>query len=139
MKFARAALVTLFLTGLGLAAEEPRPAAGAAQDSNSGVFVDKDGKKKRTVKTPFGTTVRAADPEPQATHTLADDALVRVEEKGDTFTFRRKTPFGDQVWKKKRAELTADEQSLIAARKAAASAPVAKPAAPAPAKPPATK
>jgi hypothetical protein len=138
MKLARTALVTVFLAGWSLAAEEPRPAA-AAQDSNSGVFVDKDGKKKKTVKTPFGTSVRAADPEPDVKRTLADDPLVRVEEKGDTFTFRRQTPFGDQVWKKKRAELTPEEQSLIAARKAAASAPVAKPAAPAPAKPPATK
>ena len=138
MRFAQAALVTLFLTGfltgLSLAAEEPRPAANTEKDSNSGVFVDKDGKKKKVVKTPFGTSVRAADPEPQVTRTLADDPMVRVEEKGDTFTFRRKTPFGDQVWKKKRAELNPEEQSLIAARKAAASAPAAQPAAPAPAK-----
>jgi hypothetical protein len=133
MKLAHAALVTLFLTGWSLAAEEPRPAAGKEKDSNSGVFVDKDGKKKQTVKTPFGTTVRAADPEPEVKRTLADDPLVRVEEKGDTFTFRRQTPFGDQVWKKKRAELTPEEQSLIAARKAAPSAPAAKPSAPAPA------
>ena len=134
MKIARAALITLFLTGLSLKAEEPRQAAGEQKDSSAGVYVDKDGKRKKTVKTPFGTSVRAADPEPPVTHTLADDPMVRVEEKGDTFTFRRKTPFGDQVWKKKRAELNPEEQSLIAARKAAPRAPAAQPAAPAPAK-----
>ena len=107
MRLMQAALVTLFLTGSSLASQDP------------GVFVDKDGKKKKVERTPFGNTVRAADPEPEPARTLADDPLLRVEEKGDTVTFRRQTPFGDQVWKKKRAELTPEEQSLVEARKRA--------------------
>ena len=73
------------------------------------------------VQTPFGSTLRApgsdqaqaAPPNPRA---LADDPMMRVEMNGDTVVFRRQTPFGDQVWRRKRAELTEAEKVLVDAR-----------------------
>jgi hypothetical protein len=41
--------------------------------------------------------------------------------------FRRKTPFGAQVWKKKKSELTADEQAILARGPQPEEKPVAKP------------
>jgi hypothetical protein len=68
----------------------------------------------RPVKqTPFGP-VEAKPEEAPPTPELSSDSLVSAEEKGDLVVFRRKTPFGDQVWKKKKSELTPDERKLLA-------------------------
>ena len=90
------------------------------------------------VQTPFGSTLRApgsdqppaAAPNPRA---LADDPMMKVEMNGDTVVFRRQTPFGDQVWRRKRGELTEAEKLLVEARSKgpAPAAPVAGAAAPA--------
>ena len=80
-----------------------------------GIFAENNNNQKKTVQTPFGPTVRqegAPAPRPP------DLSLIKVEEKGDTFTFRRQTPFGDSVWKRRRAELTPLEREIVAAQAA---------------------
>ena len=69
--------------------------------------------KTQTVQTPFGPTVRQTGAAPRR---APDLSLIQVEEKGDTFTFRRKTPFGDSVWNRQRSELTAFEREIVAAQ-----------------------
>jgi len=78
--------------------------------------------KKETVQTPFGPAVRQTPAEP-APQRRPDLSAIRVEEKGDTFTFRRKTPFGESVWTRKRSELTAFDREVLAARDARAAQP----------------
>ena len=80
-----------------------------------GIFAQNN---KKTVKTPFGPTVRQSGSEPVPPRP-PDFSMIKVEEKGDTFTFRRQTPFGDSVWKRKRAELTPLERDIVAAKAAA--------------------
>ena len=72
---------------------------------------------KKTVQTPFGPTVRQSGSEP-APPRPPDFSLVKVEEKGGTFTFRRQTPFGDSVWKRRHGELTPFEREIVAAQAA---------------------
>lgn len=72
---------------------------------------------KKTVQTPFGPTVRQSGAE-AAPPRLADFSMIKVEEKGDTLTFRRQTPFGDSVWKRRRGELTPFEREIVAAQAA---------------------
>jgi len=67
---------------------------------------------KKTVQTPFGSTIRSEPAPPRP----PDLSLVKVEEQGDTLTFRRQTPFGDSVWKRRRAELTPLEREIVAAQ-----------------------
>jgi hypothetical protein len=68
---------------------------------------------ENTKQTPFGPVEAKPEELPPAAD-LSSDAYVSAEEKGEVVIFRRKTPFGSQVWKKKKTELTADEQALLA-------------------------
>ena len=75
---------------------------------------------KREVQTPFGPAVVQEDakqPDSSAKKT-PDPSLVKAEAKGDTITFRRKTPFGESVWTRKRSDLTAYEKEILAAQPA---------------------
>ena len=67
-------------------------------------------------KTPFGVTKRGPA---KKTDKLAGTRDVEVEENGDLITFRRLTPFGKQIWKRKRSELSAFEKGLLDAHHAA--------------------
>ena len=70
------------------------------------------GEDAKTVETPFGPVSRSAKkPRP-----LADDPNLKIEENGDAVTFKRRTPFGEQVWRTKRSELSAVEKQMMAAR-----------------------
>ncbi|MBI3694228.1 MAG: hypothetical protein HY238_05235 [Acidobacteria bacterium] len=95
------AILTL-LIGLPLAGENPKPAENPQPKASA----------KRVVETPFGPSLRGA-PAPRRP---ADHSLVKVEERGDVVIFRRQTPFGDQVWQRRRAELTPVEKEMIAAQ-----------------------
>jgi hypothetical protein len=68
--------------------------------------------KKETVQTPFGPAVRQTKPQPAKR--APDTSLVKAEVKGDAVTFRRKTPFGDSVWTRKKSELTPFEREVLA-------------------------
>jgi hypothetical protein len=120
-RYVVAGLLAIGLTGIAAAEaqkdrksakrETAAPAEKSAKPANS----TKSGERsaENTKQTPFGP-VEAKSEEPPAAADLSSDAFVSAEEKGDQVIFRRKTPFGSQVWKKKKSELTADEQALLA-------------------------
>ena len=87
-------------------AEKPEPAAkAAAKQSDRGA--------REVKQTPFGP-VEAKPTEAPPRQDLTMDSMVSAREEGDVVIFRRKTPFGNQVWKKKKSELTAEERKLLA-------------------------
>lgn len=127
------ALLAFGVVGMAVAETKPatepakgKPAAQAAKESGSA--------KAETTQTPFGPAkVTPAEPLPESE--LSSDPFVSAEEKGDLVIFRRRTPFGAQVWKKKKSELTADEQAILARGPRPEEKPkTAKPKAPAKAK-----
>lgn len=91
--------------------ESPPPAAKSTKPAKSAKTGEQAGQK--TKQTPFGP-VEATSEQPLPAAGLSSDSFVSAEEKGELVIFRRKTPFGSQVWKKKKSELTADEQALLA-------------------------
>jgi hypothetical protein len=110
-------LIVLLALGLaGAAAAETEKAAKPAKQETAA----KPAKKSETAETetrqtPFGPAkVLPPDPNPAPSRELSDDPFVSAEEKGELVIFRRKTPFGAQVWKKKKSELTAAEQAILA-------------------------
>jgi hypothetical protein len=72
-----------------------------------------DSSAKPTKQTPFGP-VEATSEQPPPRADFAADPFVSAEERGEMVIFRRKTPFGSQVWKKKKSELTSEEKALLA-------------------------
>ena len=78
------------------------------------------GAKRVVTQTPFGPSLREAAPEgagaAKGRAEVKDNAMLQIEEKGDTVRFRRRTPFGEQSWERKRSELTAVERKMMAAR-----------------------
>jgi hypothetical protein len=131
-------LVALLATGLTVAAAETEkeskngtPAAAAADSQPAAAAktakTTKTPKKAKatrpakavdsaagpTKQTPFGP-VAATPEQPRPRADFAADPFVSAEERGEMVIFRRKTPFGSQVWKKKKSALTAEEQALLA-------------------------
>lgn len=97
----------------------PAPAAKSAKAAKSPQAAQKaktgEGSARETKQTPFGpVAVEEASEQPPPTNDFSADPFVSAEEKGELVIFRRKTPFGSQVWKKNKSELTADEQALLA-------------------------
>ena len=103
----------LLITGLmapALTAQQSRATSGDKVSESPKAAQDKDG----TRDTPFGRVRQDANPQPAPTPKKpSETGLVRAEVKGDTVTFRRKTPFGNQVWTRKRSELNDDEQDIV--------------------------
>ena len=93
---------------------ERKPASERKQDKASSAATLNEGEFFK--KTPFGVTKRGPA---KQTDKLATTRNVEVEENGDLITFRRATPFGKQVWKRKRSELSAFEKRLLEAHHAA--------------------
>ena len=94
----------ILVIAIPLAAENPKPAENPNPEATT----------KRVVETPFGPSLRGAPA--AAARRPPDHSLVQVDQKGDTVIFRRRTPFGDQVWQRRRTELTAVEKEMIAAQ-----------------------
>lgn len=100
--------------------------------------------EEETVLTPFGRVKKQAPAPTPKPRPGAARSMVDVEIVNGVATFKRKTPFGVQSWKRPMDQLSADEKKLIeqsreAAEPAAepraepAAIPTAKPAAKAPA------
>lgn len=109
-------IVVAFLAfGLaGAAVAETERAAKPAKENTAAKTAEKDeAAKAETTQTPFGPA-KVVPSEPLPESELSSDPFVSAEEKGDMVIFRRKTPFGAQVWKKKKSELTADERAILA-------------------------
>jgi len=63
-------------------------------------------------RTPFGRT-KSPEKRTETASSPSSSPFVEVEEKGDKIVFKRRTPFGGQTWKKKRSELTPQEQEML--------------------------
>jgi hypothetical protein len=108
-------LLALGLAGAAAAAEAEKAAKPAKQETAAKPEKKSESAEAETRQTPFGPAkVLPPDPNPAPSRNLADDPFVSAEEKGELVIFRRKTPFGAQVWKKKKSELTAAEQAILA-------------------------
>jgi hypothetical protein len=99
-------------------AATPSPAAKSAKAKSpqtANTAKTGEGPAKETKQTPFGPVpVEATSEQPPPARDFSADPFVSAEEKGEMVIFRRKTPFGSQVWKKKKSELTAAEQAILA-------------------------
>lgn len=93
------------------------PANAVKIDETTYKVTEKDGKSWVYRRTPFGLSRMTEDQfrKQQAPVNLepVKQAGVRVIDMGEEYRFERAHPFGVQVWKKKKAELTADEQSYV--------------------------
>jgi hypothetical protein len=88
-------------------------ALGASAAAKSPQDEDKAKKQESdTVQTPFGPARKSTTPPPPKPTTKAKP-LVEIDQKGDLYTFRRKTPFGEQRWTRLRSELSDVEKQLI--------------------------
>src|SRR5262249_47783083 len=123
--FMRLAMLMALVAGL-LNAEEAKtkvvqtpfgPSVRAADGRGTAPVLDDP--KTKVVQTPFGPSVRAEDGRGTARRGPRVDPLLKIEENGDTVTFKRRTPFGEQVWSKKRSELTDLEKEMIEAQRTA--------------------
>ncbi len=128
----RLAIWMMLLMAVGLAQEAKEAKTKVVETPFGPSLRAEDGKgtaKTKVVQTPFGPTLRgdAEEVKRQPVRTLKDDPMVTVEESGDTVTFKRRTPFGEQVWRKKRSELNEAEKETIAARKGPEAPPAGSP------------
>jgi hypothetical protein len=93
------------------------PANAERIDEQTYKVKEKDGKTWVYRKTPFGVSRLAEEQfrkqEDAALIKPSSQAAVRVIDLGDEYKFERAYPFGVQVWKKKKSELTADEQGYV--------------------------
>ncbi len=93
------------------------PANAVKIDDTTYKVTEKDGKTWVYRKTPFGMSRLAEDQfrKQQETANIkpSTQATVRVIDMGEEYKFERAHPFGVQVWKRKKTELTADEKSYI--------------------------
>jgi len=75
-----------------------------------------EGKAKKeeveTVQTPFGPARKSTTPPPPKP-TRRARPLVEIDQEGDLYTFRRKTPFGEQRWTRLSSDLSDVEKQLI--------------------------
>lgn len=85
----------------GNAAEKRRDLGWKSAQKNQGKFV----------QTPFGPARVVA--EPRKPPSLLEDTMLTVEQQAETAVFRRKTPFGVQIWKKPLTELDDVERHLL--------------------------
>jgi hypothetical protein len=73
--------------------------------------------KAETRRTPFGEA-KSATKTDDAPPVASTSPFIEVEEKGDTVIFQRRTPFGPQEWRKKRSDLTPQEEEMLRAHQA---------------------
>ncbi|MDA1312031.1 MAG: hypothetical protein O2968_01735 [Acidobacteria bacterium] len=123
---AAAVLVAMIAVSTPLAAAQKGPSRTkmpplSAEQQAASKDKAKQVPKKETQRTPFGETKRVpttADTAPAA----ATSPYIEVEEKGDTIVFQRRSPFGLQTWRKKRSELTPEDEEMLRAHQAKQSA-----------------
>jgi hypothetical protein len=106
------------------------PANAVKIDDTTYKMAEKDGKTWVYRRTPFGLSRMTEEQfrKQQEPVSLAPvkQANVRVIDMGSGYRFERAHPLGVQVWKKKKSELTADEQSYVDKSKVETSATAAE-------------
>ena len=89
-----------------------KPPAASADKEKTSTETAKETHGEGDRRTPFGRT-KAPEKRAETASSPSSSPFVEVEEKGDTVVFKRRTPFGGQTWKKKRSELTPQEQEML--------------------------
>jgi len=84
----------------------------AAADASSSES-EQETEKVLVHQTPFGT-VRTTEAQAKPPEVEVPLAQFEIEEKGNSVTFKRKTPFGISQWTKSRNELTKEDRDLLA-------------------------
>ena len=104
--------VVAVLLGLGLAAEDRIPSGAKEIEPYTFSYTDAQGNKWMYRQTPFGVTKwQSSDiPAPAVKEQPNPVTVITV---GDEVRFERTTPFGHNVWTRKKSELTADEKLLV--------------------------
>lgn len=108
----RRVLAVAMFMGMGLVAENTIPAGAREVEPYTYTYTDAQGTQWMYRQTPFGVTKwRSSDvPKP----VVKDRANpVSVADLGDEIRFERTTPFGHNVWTKKKSELSSDEKLLL--------------------------
>jgi hypothetical protein len=101
-------VATLFVGVAALGADAPRGFEGESTKESTSKSVLSEGEYFQ--ETPFGLARRGPV---RPVDKLAGTRNVEVEESGDLITFRRTTPFGKQVWRRKYPKLSAFEMRLL--------------------------
>ena len=127
--------VTLILFAAAILAAQNRPAkeAPAKPDASSPAaspsippgavqiepylyrYTDSKGKTWMYRRTPFGLSKWEDKPETQPV--VEETNPIVATDLGDSVRFEAKTPFGPQVWVRKKAELSPEESAILARRK----------------------
>ncbi len=94
-----------------------KPSAASAESKKTSAEEAKKSSAQGGRRTPFGWK-KAAEKAEETPPPPASSAFVEVEEQGDTIVFKRRTPFGRQSWRKKRSELTSQEQEMLKVHRA---------------------
>lgn len=68
-------------------------------------------------RTPFGVSKWEDQPAAAPQTAAAEADPVTATDLGDSVRFERKTPFGTNQWVRKKSELTAEEQAMLARSK----------------------
>lgn len=106
-------LVGLLCTSASFAVQDEKATSDSDQQSSEA----KDSSAEKTKRTPFGRSKATSEKKPKSS-APATTPFMQVEEKGDSITFKRRSPFGVQAWTKKRSELTDEEQEMLQAHQA---------------------
>ncbi len=101
-------VMVLFSLPWSAGAEQKDAPAKKENDKTAQKQALKDGEHMK--QTPFGLmkqgpAKKSAEPDV--------GRFVEVEEQGDTIIFRRRTPFGQQVWKRQREQLSEVEKKML--------------------------
>ena len=101
-------LMVLFSLPWSAGAEQKDAPAKKENDKAAQEQTLKDGEHMK--QTPFGLMKQGP-----AKKSAGPDVgrFVEVEEQGDTIIFRRRTPFGQQVWKRQREQLSEVEKKML--------------------------
>ncbi len=103
-------VVLIFALSAAAELKDPPPKKENSETAQTQTL--KDGEYMK--QTPFGQMKRGP-----AKKSAEPDVgrFVEVEEQGDTIIFRRSTPFGKQVWKRQRAQLSDVEKKMLERQK----------------------
>ena len=104
-------VVAVLFAMCGLA-EDKIPAGAKQVEPHVYSFTDEQGTKWNIRQTPFGVTKwRDSDIPKPAIEAQANNII--VTDLGDSYRFVRNHPFGQNVWTRKKSDLTADEKALL--------------------------
>ncbi len=108
----KAIAVSLFIGVMGIAGDAlPQGAKPTGPHTYS--YTDDQGKKWTYRETPFGLSKYSADAVEPAVVESKNANTPTVTDLGDTVRFERKTPFGSNVWTKKKSDLTPEEKAFV--------------------------